>query len=229
METVLPREIGAPLGHPGRSLRCPRPPRTLRSRRARPDPHERPLLCGRRQRQLFCSRGPPAAEGVEARGGRGGGLRHVLHGIGSVASVGPKGRHAGSPRQVAPAGAGAVLSMPTARCWLARCRCRLARCRLALAPAPKGPTPPSSSASAPLVARGRSVRPDCRPLYTRSPGPGAPAGWGPLPQPDTPLSQTKQHISICACPVRSDGGPCAFLDHTPALCDHPHRERETRT
>ena len=37
METVLPREIGAPLGHPGRSLRCPRPPRTLRSRRARPD------------------------------------------------------------------------------------------------------------------------------------------------------------------------------------------------
>ena len=40
METVLPREIGAPLGHPGRSLRCPRPPRTLRSRRARPDTHE---------------------------------------------------------------------------------------------------------------------------------------------------------------------------------------------
>ena len=54
METVLPREIGAPLGHPGRSLRCPRPPRTLRSRRARPDTHERPLLCGRRQRQLLC-------------------------------------------------------------------------------------------------------------------------------------------------------------------------------
>ena len=101
--------IGAPLGHPARSLGCNRPLRTLRSRRTRPDTHEIPLLCGRRQRQLFCSRGPPAAEGVEARGGRGGGVRHVLHGIGSVASVGPKGRHAGSPRQVAPAGAGAVL------------------------------------------------------------------------------------------------------------------------
>ena len=96
METVLPRAIGAPLGHPGRSLRCPRPPRTLRSRRARPDTHERPLLCGRRQRQLLCSRGAPAAEGVEARGGRGGGDQHVLHAIGSVASVGPNGRHAGS-------------------------------------------------------------------------------------------------------------------------------------
>ena len=89
METVLPREIGEPLGHPGRSLRCPPPPRTLRSRRARPDLHERPLLCGRRQRQLLCSRGAPAAEGVEARGERGGGDRHVLHAIGSVASVGP--------------------------------------------------------------------------------------------------------------------------------------------
>ena len=96
MEKVLPRAIGAPFGHQGRSLRCTRPPRTLRSRRARPDPHERPLLCGRRQRQLSCSRGAPAAEGVEARGGRGGGDRHVLHAIGSVASVGPNGRHAGS-------------------------------------------------------------------------------------------------------------------------------------
>ena len=96
MEMVLLRAIGAPLGHQGRSLRCPRPPRALRSRRARPDPHERPLLCGRRQRQLFCSRGAPAAEGVEARGGRGGGDWHVLHAIGSVASVGPNGRHAGS-------------------------------------------------------------------------------------------------------------------------------------
>ena len=162
-----------------------------------------------------------------------------MHGIGSVASVGPKCRHAGSPRQVAPAGAGAVLSMPTARCWLARCWYRLARCRLAPASAPKGPTPPSSSASAPLVARGRSVRPDCRPLYTRSPGPGAPAGWGPLPQPDTPLSQTKQHISICACPVRSDGGPGAFgkigSPQTPPHTEQTHREtcergerRETR-
>ena len=96
MEKVLPRAIGAPLGHQGRPLRCPRPPRTLRSRRARPDPHESPLLCGRRQRQLFCSRGAPAAEGVEARGGRGGGDRHVLHAIGPVASVGPNGRHAAS-------------------------------------------------------------------------------------------------------------------------------------
>ena len=96
MEMVLLRAIRAPLGHPGRSRRCPRPPRTLRSRRARPDPHERPLLCGRRQRQLFCSRGAPAAEGVEARGGRGVGHRPVLQAIGPVASVGPNGRHAAS-------------------------------------------------------------------------------------------------------------------------------------
>ena len=117
MEKVLPRAIGAPFGHQGRSLRCPRPPRTLRSRRARPDPHERPLLCGRRQRQLFCSRGAPAAEGVEARGGRGG--------VGTCRTGSGRSRRSDrkagrSPRQVASAGAGAVLSLPTARCWRAR-------------------------------------------------------------------------------------------------------------
>ena len=41
--------------------------RTLRSRRARPDTHERPLLCGRRQRQLLCSRYRPRARGNCAR------------------------------------------------------------------------------------------------------------------------------------------------------------------
>ena len=117
MEKVLPRAIGAPFGHQGRSLRCTRPPRTLRSRRARPDPHERPLLCGRRQRQLFCSRGAPAAEGVEARGGRGG--------VGTCCTGSGRSRRSDrkagrSPRQVASAGAGAVLSLPTARCWRAR-------------------------------------------------------------------------------------------------------------
>ena len=199
--------IGAPLGHPARSLGCTRPLRTLRSRRARPDTHEIPLLCGRRQRQLFCSRGPPAAEGVEARGGRGGGLRHVLHGIGSVASVGPKGRHAGSPRQVAPAGAGAVLSMPTARCWLARSRCRLARCRLAPAPALKGPTPPSSSASAPLVARGRSVR--------QLPFP-APHSLTRGPTRGRPLTRSAPFVHVACCgfsPAR--GGSAGTRRHTP--------------
>ena len=43
--------------------------------------------------------------------------RHVLHGIGSRRSDRKAGR---SPRQVASAGAGAVLSLPTARCWRAR-------------------------------------------------------------------------------------------------------------
>ena len=67
METVLPREIGAPLGHLGRSLRCLRPPLALGSRRARPDLHERPLLCGRRRRQLLCSLGAPALSLPTAR------------------------------------------------------------------------------------------------------------------------------------------------------------------
>ena len=197
--------IGAPLGHPARSLGCNRPLRTLRSRRTRPDTHEIPLLCGRRQRQLFCSRGPPAAEGVEARGGCGGGVRHVLHGIGSVASVGPKGRHAGSPRQVAPAGAGAVLSLH--RCWLARSRCRLARCRLAPAPALKGPPPPSSSASAPLVARGRSVR--------QLPFP-APHSLTRGPTRGRPLTRSAPFVHVACCgfsPAR--GGSAGTRRHTP--------------
>jgi len=84
-------------------------------RRTRPDPHARPLLCGRRRRQLFCSRGAPAAEGVEARGGRGG--------VGTCCTGSGRSRRSDrkagrSPRQVA--SAGAVLSLPTARCWRAR-------------------------------------------------------------------------------------------------------------
>ena len=91
METVLPRAIGAPLGHPGRSLRCPRPPRTLRSRRARPDTHERPLLCGRRQRQLLCSRRAPALSLPTARCRR---ARAGLAGAGSRRGTGASGADA---------------------------------------------------------------------------------------------------------------------------------------
>ena len=96
----------------GASVGCPRIPR-----RTRPDPHARPLLCGRRRRQLFCSRGAPAAEGVEARGGRGG--------VGTCCTGSGRSRRSDrkagrSPRQVASAGTGAVLSLPTARCWRAR-------------------------------------------------------------------------------------------------------------
>ena len=61
METVLPREIGAPLGHPGRSLRCASTARTLRSRRARPDTHERPYPC--------TGATPSPAQDSEAAGG----------------------------------------------------------------------------------------------------------------------------------------------------------------
>ena len=101
--------------------RCVRPsgaPSRVRiPRRTRPDLHARPLLCGRRRRQLFCSRGAPAAEGVEARGGRGG--------VGTCCTGSGRSRRSDrkagrSPRQVASAGAGAVLSLPTARCWRAR-------------------------------------------------------------------------------------------------------------
>ena len=117
-----------------------------------PDPHVRPLLCGRRRRQLFCSRGAPAAEGVEARGGRGG------VGTGSGRSRRSDRKAGRSPRQVASAGAGAVLSLPTARCWRAR---RALPVQARAGTGAQGPTSPPSSASAVSSSRrtGRSVRP----------------------------------------------------------------------
>ena len=51
----------------GALTQVPSTARTLRSRHARPDTHERPLLCGRRQRQLLCSRGAPALSLPTAR------------------------------------------------------------------------------------------------------------------------------------------------------------------
>ena len=75
------RPSGA-LGRPSLAARAPNctsAPYFFTSSRATPCTH-----CTGRRRQLFCGRGAPAAEGVEARGG---GDRHVLHGIGSVASV----------------------------------------------------------------------------------------------------------------------------------------------
>ena len=76
LERAKQRRAGAHAEKRAWRERCVRPSGALSRvripRRTRPDPHARPLLCGRRRRQLFCSRGAPAAEGVEARGGRGG-------------------------------------------------------------------------------------------------------------------------------------------------------------
>ena len=192
METVLPREIGAPLGHPGRSLRCPRPPRTLRSRRARPDTHERPLLCGRRSRQLLCSRGAPAAEGVEARGGRGGGDRHVLHAIGSVASVGPNGPgaltdgvdHRRPPEALLPPQAEPQPALAVPRTPRTPCRARRAR---ALAPR-----------ATPHVV----LRPAHRPVLARA-GTGA----------QLPI----QHVAKAPCGCWSLLVCCRLAEHVPCV------------
>ena len=88
----------------------PRIPRRTR------DPHARPLLL--RPTQASALLQPGRAGCRRGRGGRWARRgRHVLHGIGSRRSDRKAGR---SPRQVASAGAGAVLSLPTARCWRAR-------------------------------------------------------------------------------------------------------------
>ena len=130
------RAIGAAVRPSGALTQVPSTGRTAPNPHA-PDPAARApvrtrspysAVCGRRQRQLSCIRGAPAVEGVEARGGRGGGGRHVIHAIGSVASVGPsrteRSRTVGTParpRQVASAGAGAVLApLPAAQCRRAR-------------------------------------------------------------------------------------------------------------
>ena len=105
--------------------------------------------------------GAPAAEGVEARGGRGGGDRHVLHAIGSVASVGPKGRHAGS------ASAGRLCrrrrcAEPADRPVQARaggpCRCRRARAGLAGAGSPASGADATSLSWASAVSSSRRTR-----------------------------------------------------------------------
>ena len=121
LERAKQRRAGAHAEKRAWRERCVRPagaPSRVRiPRRTRPDPHACPLLCGRRRRQLFFSRGAPAAEGVEARGGRGG--------VGTCCTGSGRSRRSDrkagrSPRQVASAGTGAVLSLPTARCWRAR-------------------------------------------------------------------------------------------------------------
>ena len=121
LERAKQRRAGAHAEKRAWRERCVRPSGALSRvripRRTRPDPHACPLLCGRRRRQLFFSRGAPAAEGVEARGGRGG--------VGTCCTGSGRSRRSDrkagrSPRQVASAGTGAVLSLPTARCWRAR-------------------------------------------------------------------------------------------------------------
>ena len=191
METVLPRAIGAPLGHPGRSLRCPRPPRTLRSRRARPDTHERPLLCGRRQRQLLCSRGAPAAEGVDAR---------VMRAVGAAGGFGTcstrsgrsrrSGRTVGTPartRQVASAGAGAALSLPTARCRRARAGLAFVAAHPVLARAGTGAFGADTTLLPGVSSRrSRSVRPDRGPLTCLT---------------HTPLTRFALFVQVACCGV----------------------------
>ena len=117
LERAKQRRAGAHAEKRAWRERCVRPSGALSRvpRRTRADPHARPLLCGRRRRQLFCSRVGPAAEGVEARGGRGGGgsARAPRDRVGRVGR--PKSRLGRSS-----AGAGAVLSLPTARCRRAR-------------------------------------------------------------------------------------------------------------
>ena len=166
LERAKQRRAGAHAEKRAWRERCVRPSGALSRVPSDPAPHaprsaRAPLTLRPTQASALLQPGRAGCRrGRGARWARRG--RHVLHGIGSVASVGPKGRHAGSPRQVAPAGAGAVLRGALARCWLARCRCRLARCRLAPAPALKGPTSPPSSApavSSSRRTRGRSVRP----------------------------------------------------------------------
>ena len=173
LERAKQRRAGAHAEKRAWRERCVRPsgaPSRVRiPRRTRPDPHARPLLCGRRRRQLFCSRGAPAAEGVEARGGRGG--------VGTCCTGSGRSRRSDrkagrSPRQVTSAGAGAVLSLPAARCRRPRCRCRRARCRLVPAPAPSGPTPPPSSASA--VSSSRRTGSIGAPTPTSLPCPNCP-------------------------------------------------------
>ena len=78
---------------------------------------------------------------VGAAGGIG--TERLSHGVCRMPSFHP-GRP-DRPRQVASAGASAVLSLPTVRCWLAP------------APAPEGPTSPCCSASL-LIALDRGAR-----------------------------------------------------------------------
>ena len=89
-ETVLPREIGAPLGHPGRSLRCPRPPRTPRIPAARaPILHERPLTLRPTPAAALVQPGRACAEPAD---------RPVLAPAGGFAGVGScRHRHPGVP------------------------------------------------------------------------------------------------------------------------------------
>ena len=168
LERAKQRRAGAHVEKRAWRERCVRPSGALSRvripRRTRPDPHACPLLCGRRRRQLFFSRGAPAAEGVEARGGRGG-VGTCCTGSGrsrrSDRTVGTPAR----PRQVASAGASAVLSLPAARCR----RPRVGRASVAARPVQARAGTGAQGADATLLPgvssrRSRSVRPDRRPL-----------------------------------------------------------------
>jgi len=115
----------------------------------------------------------------------------VLRGLGSVGSVGSKGRQAGSTRQVATQAQGAVLGLPTAR----RGTGASSRCRLAPAPALPGPTPPPSSATSSSVDR---CEPAAPPYPLGSYGRGGFRGAHSLParalRPCTALSPTLLHF-----------------------------------
>ena len=103
-------------GHPGRFSRGPSAAPSPGSRAHAPRSARAPLTLRPTQASALLQPGRAGCRrGRGARWARRG--RHVLHGIGSRRSDRKAGR---SPRQVASAGAGAVLSLPTARCWRAR-------------------------------------------------------------------------------------------------------------
>ena len=159
LERAKQRRAGAHAEKRAWRERCVRPSGALSRvripRRTRPDPHACPLLCGRRRRQLFFSRGAPAAEGVEARGGRGG--------VGTCCTG--SGRSRRSDRKAGRSSAGHLCRRR--RCAEPADRPVLARaCGFAGAgscwhrrPGGRRHLPLRHQLSALLVARGRSVRP----------------------------------------------------------------------
>ena len=124
---VVPQDaIGAPLGHPAPSLRCPGQPRHAEHGRGPPPPAGLAHLGGRRHRGALRCLGPPARERAEAAGGGGGEGRRVLPGLGCSAQVSPRPRQPGSPRAVASQAQRRAVSSPLGR-RLARSRPPAAR------------------------------------------------------------------------------------------------------
>ena len=137
-------------GHPGRSVGCSDPaPHAPRSARA-------PLTLRPTQASALLQPGRAGCRrGRGARWARRG--RHVLHGIGSVASVGPKGRQVASAgrlcrrRRCAEPADRPVLARAGGFAGAGSCRHRR--------PGGRRHLPLRHQLSALLVARGRSVRP----------------------------------------------------------------------